>query len=51
MNPSGGIVRRAIGGVIGGYFAADASVGLATEAGATGGCFVGGSIVIIIEEL
>jgi RHS repeat-associated protein len=51
LNPDGGIVGCAIGGVIGGYFAAEASAGLAVEAGATGGCFVGGSIVIIIEEL
>lgn len=40
-----------IGGVAGGYFAAETSAGLATEAGATGGCFVGGGIVIIIEDL
>lgn len=40
-----------VGGFIGGYFAADASVGLATEAGATGGCFVTAGLVIVVEDV
>ncbi len=48
---SGGVVGCIVGGVVGGTFAASSSAGLATEAGATAGCFIGGSIVMIVERL
>jgi YD repeat-containing protein len=45
------LVGCMIGGVLGGYFAADASVGLATPTGVTAGCFVAGVTVSFIEDL
>jgi RHS repeat-associated protein len=40
-----------IGGVIGAAFAESTTVGLADEAGATGGCFVTAGLVIIVEDI
>ena len=50
-SPEGPLVGCIIGGVAGGTFAAYSTVGLATAAGATGGCFVGGGFVIIVEHI
>jgi RHS repeat-associated protein len=51
VRPEGPIAGCVVGGVVGGTFAAYGSVGLATEAGAYGGCFVGGGTVIVIETV
>ncbi len=47
----GAIAGCIVGGVAGGTFAAATTVGLGTEAGAYGGCFIVGGAVVIIEEL
>ncbi len=47
----GAIAGCIVGGVAGGTFAAATTVGLGTEAGAYGGCFIVGGAVIIIEDI
>jgi uncharacterized protein YcfJ len=51
VHKKGPFIGCIVGGFIGGYFATETTVGLATEAGATGGCFVGGGLVIIVEDI
>jgi RHS repeat-associated protein len=51
LNPEAPIAGCIVGGVTGAAVAAYGSAGLATQAGAYGGCFVGGITVIIIEKV
>jgi hypothetical protein len=48
---SHGIIGCLVGGTVGATFAAVSSVGLATEGGAIGGCFVGGVIEIALSDI
>jgi RHS repeat-associated protein len=49
FNPDGGVVGCLVGGTIGGSFAIASTAGLAVQAGAYGGCFIGGGLVILVE--
>ena len=51
LNLEASIAGCIVGGVTGAAVAAYGSAGLATQAGAYGGCFVGGVTVIIIEKI
>ncbi len=50
-SPEGPLAGCIVGGVVGGTFAVYSTAGLAVQAGATGGCFVGGGLVIIAEHI
>ena len=50
-SPEGPLAGCIVGGVVGGTFAVYSTAGLAAQAGATGGCFVGGGLVIIAEHI
>jgi RHS repeat-associated protein len=47
----GAIVGCIVGGVLGATFAGATTVGLGTEAGAYGGCFITGGAVVILEQI
>jgi hypothetical protein len=49
--PGGPIAGCIVGGGVGAAIALGTSAGLATEAGAYGGCVVGGTIVTVVERL
>jgi hypothetical protein len=51
IGSEGARVGCIVGGAVGAAFAIASSAGLATAAGAIGGCFVVGSTVVIIEDL
>ncbi|MGA8364941.1 MAG: RHS repeat-associated core domain-containing protein [Solirubrobacteraceae bacterium] len=48
--PEGPLIGCIVGGTVGGTIAAYSSLGLATETGAIGGCFIAGNLVVIIEN-
>jgi YD repeat-containing protein len=50
-SPEGPLAGCIVGGVVGGTFAVYSTAGLAVQVGATGGCFVGGGLVIIAERI